>query len=134
MSEIMSWSVESRGRTRERVIDRRILEALVLLCYTAVTCRQDRPPTRVVVGGAPVSAAATAVDTETIKGPHHFSEGYPTENDDGSINAVIEIPAGTTGKFEVDDNNPALDVLRPRQARGWQVIGFARVANHRRDG
>lgn len=101
----MSWSIESAGRTRDRVIDRRILEALVLLGYAAVTCRQDRPPTRVVVGGAPVSAAATAVDTETIKGPHHFSDGYPTENDDGSINAVIEIPAGTTGKFEVDDKD-----------------------------
>jgi inorganic pyrophosphatase len=83
-----------------------IFERLPVFCYVLLllTCRHD-PPTRVVVGGAPISRRAIALDAETIMGQRHFSAGYPTRNEDGSVNAVIEIPAGTTGKFEVDDRD-----------------------------
>ncbi|HEX5059156.1 MAG TPA: hypothetical protein VFV99_07335 [Kofleriaceae bacterium] len=58
---------------------------------------------RAVVGRAPVSPRAYVPDSETVIGPRHYSRGYPAQNDDGSVNAVIEIPTGTTGKFEVDE-------------------------------
>jgi inorganic pyrophosphatase len=65
-------------------------------------------PHRAIVGGAPVASAAFARDEETVIGPDHYVRGYPAQNRDGSVNAVIEIPAGTTGKFEVDDKDGAL--------------------------
>jgi len=48
-----------------------------------------------------VSPDAVALDGETIVGEHDYDTGYPSENDDGSINAIVEIPAGTTAKFEI---------------------------------
>ena len=59
-------------------------------------------PRRAVVGGAPVAPAATAVDDETVAGRQHFLRGYPARDGD-AVNAVIEIPSGTTAKFEVDE-------------------------------
>jgi inorganic pyrophosphatase len=56
-----------------------------------------------VVGGAPVAPGAVALDGETIVGRHHLSTGYPARNPTGTVNAVVEIPTGTTGKFEVDE-------------------------------
>lgn len=47
--------------------------------------------------------AAFVVDQETIFGLRNLSNGHPARNDDESVNAVVEIPSGTTAKFEVDD-------------------------------
>lgn len=71
---------------------------LLLIALILMPCRDV--PRRAVVGGAPVAAAATAVDVETVAGRRHFLRGYPAE-DAGGVYAVIEIPAGTTAKFEV---------------------------------
>ncbi|CAN5493279.1 hypothetical protein BH11MYX1_BH11MYX1_10340 [soil metagenome] len=54
-------------------------------------------PTRVIVGGAPVAREAIALDDETI-----LVDDAPTRRSDGAVNALIEIPAGTTAKFELD--------------------------------
>jgi inorganic pyrophosphatase len=59
-------------------------------------------PRRAIVGGAPVAAAAVALDGETVAGPRHYLRGYPAQEGD-EVNAVIEIPSGTTAKFEVED-------------------------------
>ena len=40
----------------------------------------------------------------TIVGPRHYVRGYPA-GDGGHVNAVIEIPSGTVGKFEADDDD-----------------------------
>jgi inorganic pyrophosphatase len=81
-------------------------------------------PYRAVVGGAPVSPRAFAIDGETVVGPIHFSRGSPATNDDGSVNAVIEIPAGTTGKFEVDDDDGALHWRRDRDTGERRVVDY----------
>src|SRR6185503_9030982 len=60
----------------------------------------SRVPVRPIVGGAPVARAAVALDEETVAGAEHFWNGYPADGVSG-VNAVIEIPCGTTGKFEV---------------------------------
>ncbi|MBK9795002.1 MAG: inorganic diphosphatase [Holophagaceae bacterium] len=39
-----------------------------------------------------------------VKGEKHFKTGYDPINVDGTINAIIEIPAGTTAKIETLDN------------------------------
>jgi inorganic pyrophosphatase len=73
------------------------------LCLLAIAVL-FRVPHRAIVGGAPVSPAALAIDGDTLIGSRHFVRGYPATNADGSVNAVIEIPAGTTAKFEVNDD------------------------------
>jgi inorganic pyrophosphatase len=39
-----------------------------------------------------------------VKGEKHFKTGYDPINVDGTVNAIVEIPAGTTAKFETMDN------------------------------
>lgn len=63
-----------------------------------------RVPVRPIVGGAPVARAALALDEETVVGAEHFWTGYPADGVSG-VNAVIEIPCGTTGKFEVAEGD-----------------------------
>ncbi|MFT3696687.1 MAG: inorganic diphosphatase [Kofleriaceae bacterium] len=58
-------------------------------------------PVRVIVGGAPVAAEATAMDDETILVDDFSST---PARDGGTVNCLVEIPAGTTAKFEIDDH------------------------------
>jgi inorganic pyrophosphatase len=71
-----------------------------VIAMTLLPC--SHVPHRAIVGGAPVARTAIAIDDETVAGRRHFLRGYPAR-DDGQINAVIEIPSGTTAKFEVDE-------------------------------
>lgn len=81
-------------------------------------------PHRAVVGGAPVAPDAIALDAETVLGADHYVRGYPAQNRDGSVNAVIEIPAGTTGKFEVDDTDGALHWQHDREGTGRRSVDY----------
>jgi inorganic pyrophosphatase len=70
--------------------------------FGLLLCECDDVPRRQVVGAAPVAATARATDSMTVAGARHYLRGYPAQNGD-DVNAVIEIPSGTTAKFEVDD-------------------------------
>jgi inorganic pyrophosphatase len=48
------------------------------------------------------------VDARTLVGPENYLNGYPARNADGTINVVVEIPAGTNDKWEVDKRDGAL--------------------------
>ncbi len=80
-------------------------------------------------GAAPaptnVAADVVMVDDMTMVGPESFLDGYAPRNADGTVNAVVEIPAGTTAKWEVtdDDGNLHWDVEdgRPRMV---QYLGY----------
>lgn len=48
-----------------------------------------------------ISPNVTVIDEYTIKGTKHFHTGYKPEDGEGNVNVVIEIPKGTTGKWEV---------------------------------
>jgi inorganic pyrophosphatase len=76
------------------------MRILVVFC---VALRCWTVPHRAVVGGAPVAPEAVAVDDETVAGPHDYLRGYPSRDGD-DVHAVVEIPAGTTGKLEVGDD------------------------------
>jgi inorganic pyrophosphatase len=80
-------------------------------------------PVRQVVGGAPVAATAVAVDAETVVGGAHYWRGFPAGDGD-AVNAVIEIPCGTTGKFEVADDDGWLHWQHDRETGGRRAIDY----------
>jgi inorganic pyrophosphatase len=49
-----------------------------------------------------VASELKYVDQYTLVGPKNFLKDFEPINSDGTINAVIEIPTGTTAKWEVD--------------------------------
>jgi inorganic pyrophosphatase len=78
--------------------------------------------------GAPLAARSTPRVTpqvSVIKGEKHYLTGYDPINIDGTVNAVIEIPAGTTGKYETD-NKTGLIVLEQKNGapRFVQYLGY----------
>ena len=76
-----------------------------IVCIVVLALPCFHVPRRAVVGGAPVTPAALALDRETVAGLHHYLHGYPADEPDGTVNAVIEIPSGTTAKFEVTEDD-----------------------------
>lgn len=50
----------------------------------------------------PAMANALTEQQSVLKGDVHLLDGYTTHNTDGTVNVVVEIPAGTTAKYEVD--------------------------------
>lgn len=72
-----------------------------------------------------VAADVVMVDGMTMVGPESFLDGYAPRNADGTVNAVVEIPAGTTAKWEVtdDDGNLHWDV-EDGQPRKVQYLGY----------
>jgi inorganic pyrophosphatase len=79
---------------------------------------------RAVVGGAPVAATAVALDEDTVVGPRHYLDGYPAEGGEGEVTAVVEIPCGTTAKFEVDEADGWLKWQRDRDHGGRRAIDY----------
>lgn len=78
-----------------------------------------------MAGGAPVAREARSPDAEHVVGSRHFVDGYPALNSDGSVNVVIEIPAGTTAKFEVDKASGVLQWERIQGAlRTVEFLGY----------
>lgn len=74
----------------------------------------------------PLAATAGVVTQQSVlQGDKHFLNGYPTHNLDGTINVVVEIPAGTTAKYEVDHDS-GLMVLEQKDGkpRYVQYIGY----------
>jgi inorganic pyrophosphatase len=115
MSGIVSWCARAPGPSSGRV-NKIVLVLPFLHCLGSA-------PRRAVVGGAPVAPDALAVDGETVIGPRHYLRGYPADSADGSTNAVVEIPAGTTGKFEVGDDG-ALVWQRDRDTGAPRAIDY----------
>jgi inorganic pyrophosphatase len=97
---------------------------LYVLILGSFVCLFSPVARRSVVGGAPVSPGLIALDEDTIVGLRHFIRGYPSDLPDGSVNAVIEIPAGTTGKFEVDETDGWMHWRRDRGHGGRREIDY----------
>ena len=95
-----------------------------VLLLAALSCLISRAPYRAVVGGAPVSPDALALDEDTVVGPRHYTRDYVAVLPDGSVHAVIEIPSGTTAKFEVDDDDGWLHWRRDRDTGGRREIDY----------
>lgn len=54
-----------------------------------------------------VSDAMTVVDDYTLQASVDLLSGIDTGDADGNINVVIEIPKGTTGKWEINGDDPS---------------------------
>jgi len=80
-------------------------------------------PYRAIVGGAPVAPNAIAIDGDTVVGSGHFLHDFPADNPDGSVNALVEIPSGTTGKFDVGDDG-RLRWARDRNHGGRREVDY----------
>ncbi len=118
MSGNVSWWPSRAGRSCEGVI-----RSYVLL-LAALASLISRVPYRAVVGGAPVSPDALALDDDTIVGPAHYTRDYAPVLPDGTVQAVIEIPTGTTAKFEVDDDDGWLHWRRDRDTGERREIDY----------
>lgn len=88
----------------------------------AATC--SRLPTRTIIGGAPIAPDVIALDADTIAGPRHYQRGYPAVDERGAVHAVIEIPAGTTAKFEVAETDGLMHWQRDREHGARREIDY----------
>jgi len=82
----------------------RLFGAAVLAALSACA---SAPPAA-VIARAPLASDATADSPDVVRGPADYLRGYPARNDDGTFNVVVEIPAGTLAKFEVDKGDGSL--------------------------
>ena len=65
------------------------------------------------------------VDQYTLKGENHFLRGYPALDSSGNINVVVEIPAGTNAKWEVDKTTGQLKwEFRDGKPRVVSYLGY----------
>lgn len=118
MSEIVSWWDSHAGATRLGVTRSNLLWLAAMSLLPCVDV-----PRRSVVAGAPVTPAAIALDGDTVAGRRHYVRGYPSRAG-GGVNAVIEIPSGTTAKFEADDPTGWLRWARDRDHGGRREIDY----------
>lgn len=72
-----------------------LLPIFALLTGQPGQAREARPD-------APLAPGLVAVDAYTLKADKNLLTDYPPTNPDGTINVVVEIPTGTTAKWEVD--------------------------------
>ena len=60
-----------------------------------------------------------------LKGEKHFLTGYSAHNLDGTINVVVEIPAGQTAKYEVNKTTGMLELEQKNgQPRFVKYLGY----------
>lgn len=57
-----------------------------------------------LVGLASPPQELERIDDYTLRAPFHLVSGRPATNPDGTINVVVEIPAGTNAKWEVGED------------------------------
>jgi inorganic pyrophosphatase len=80
--------------------------ALSLISGLFLCCQKDHPS---------LGEGCRFVDIYTIECKTDLEKGYPAVNRDGTINAVIEIPAGTTAKWEL--NGTLSDGTKPSDGK-----------------
>ena len=62
-----------------------------------------------VVSAGEIAAGLRADGPYALVGPKNFVTGYPAENDAGTVNVVVEIPAGTTAKWETKEDGNKIE-------------------------
>lgn len=69
--------------------------------------------------------AQTTPQLSLLKGERHFHTGYDPVNADGTVNIVIEIPAGTTAKYQVVNETGLIELEQKNGApRFVQYLGY----------
>ena len=70
-----------------------ILILVCVLLFLSMPSRASQPEE--------LAPGLSYVDSNTIKGPKSFLDGYPSTPKRGGVNVIVEIPAGTNAKWEV---------------------------------
>ncbi len=65
-------------------------------------------PFALLTAGGPARAEGPAPPPERIAAERNYLTGWPARNPDGTINVVVEIPAGTNAKWEATPSGDAL--------------------------
>jgi inorganic pyrophosphatase len=104
------------------------LAGALLLAATPSTARAEEPLYTIELKGDDAAAPAATPDDDkaegaevkyldawTLKGERNFLTGYPAVNADGTANVAVEIPTGTSEKWETCTSSAAADpVAFPR--------------------
>jgi inorganic pyrophosphatase len=96
----MRPNAEAKNHREENFMFRKY--ALLFLLATFLV------PAAPVAGMAEVAAGLKKVDAYTLTGSKNFLTDFPYLNADGTINVVVEIPTGTTEKWEVEKKDGSL--------------------------
>lgn len=72
------------------------LTAILLLASIPFFAQDPTPKSSV-----PLAAGLSFADPMTVKAPHDFLRGFPARTGERTVNAVVEIPCGTSEKWEV---------------------------------
>jgi inorganic pyrophosphatase len=75
----------------------------------------------VLIAGPLAAENPPAHAPQPIVGERSFLDGYPARNEDGTINVVVECPAGTITKWEVNPDG-VLRVQEDYLGIGWQGL------------
>ena len=81
-------------------------------------------PATLLVAKADVAPGVTKVDAYTIVGSKNFFRDFPHMNGDGSINVVVEIPTGTTEKWEVTKDGALKWEFKKGKPRVVDYLGY----------
>ncbi len=72
-----------------------------------------------------VFAEGVVPHVSVLKGDRNFLSGYQAHNVDGSVNVVVEIPAGSTAKYEVNKASGMLELEQKNgKPRFVQYLGY----------
>lgn len=75
--------------------------------------------------GTGLAQEVTTPHVSVLKGDRNFLTGYDPINVDGTVNVVIEIPAGTTAKYETNNKTGMLELEQKNGApRFVQYLGY----------
>lgn len=91
--------------------------------------RQTTPPNperNLANGPVPNADGVTQLDPRTLRGPANWYSGFSARNTDGTVNLVVEIPAGTNSKWEVEKDGVMRLELRdgvPRVVKYLPYLG-----------
>ena len=77
------------------------MRAMTLRACTVIAAVMQLAAAPGALAQTPNAKGLEEVDAYTLRGERSFLSGYPPLNEDQTINVVVEIPTGTTAKWEV---------------------------------
>lgn len=81
-------------------------------------------PVRNLPPETPLAAGLSFENETTVKAPGSFLTMYPAMNEDGTANAVVEIPTGTQAKWEVKSDGTLRWDLKEDKPRIVNYLGY----------
>jgi inorganic pyrophosphatase len=104
---------------------RRIAVLVCLVSLVVPAAVRGAEPAVEETSSTPVAAGLVLKDSRTITGPRNFLRGYPAIVAPGTVNAVVEVPAGYVDKWEVKSDDGWLHWdLKDGKPRHVNYLGY----------